>query len=74
MKMNTQLMIAAGVLVGGYLLLKSAKAKAAAVLNQISPMNHDNIIATAFQKAYGGGFDGRGTLGTDIYELLHWGE
>lgn len=66
---QTILLIAAGV--GGILLVSSAKARAAAVIQEINPVNPDNLVNRSFLKIYGSFTDGQGTLGTDIYELLH---
>lgn len=69
--MNKNIIAVAGMGLGLYLVSQQASAKMAQAVEQINPANNDNMINRAFKKVYGGGFDGQGTLGTDIYELFN---
>lgn len=63
-----QMMLVAG---GGVLVVWYLKGQAGKAVQAINPVNPDNIFNQGFNGLYDGGFDGQGTLGTDIYE---WNE
>lgn len=52
-------------------LVNKAKAGAAAVGQAVNPINRDNIVNRGFSAIYDVFTDGKGTLGTDLYELIH---
>lgn len=73
---DKQFFIILGLLaLGGFVVYRAGSAVAGTVKETITvdlnPVNDQNLANRGFSALYGGGLDGHGTLGTDIYEMVH---
>jgi hypothetical protein len=62
---------AAAVVIAGWYVKRQAGAVVAEVGQAVNPVNQDNIFNRGFNAVYGSVTDGKGSLGTDLYDWLN---